>query len=46
VNIVFTFLYAVFCNGIHSLGLLKDKEFLDKWSSHNGVRKNSSSWSF
>jgi len=29
VNIVFTFLYAVFYNGNQPLHFLKDKEFLD-----------------
>ena len=28
-NIVFTFVYAVFCNGNHPLGFLKGEEFLD-----------------
>jgi hypothetical protein len=27
-----------------NVGSLKGKEFRDKWSSHNGVRKNSSAW--
>jgi len=35
VNIVFTFLYAVFYNCHHSLGFLKGGEFMDWWSSHN-----------
>jgi len=41
-NIVFTFLYAVFYNSNHPLGFQKGEEFLDYWSSHNPVRKNSS----
>jgi len=42
VNIVFTFLYALFCDGIHPSGFLKCEEFLDYWSSHNRVRQKSS----
>jgi len=34
-NIVFTFLYAVFYNCHHSLGFLKGQEFLDNWNGHN-----------
>ena len=33
-NIVFTFLYAIFYNCHHPLGFLKGEEFLDYWSSH------------
>jgi len=41
-NIVFTFLNAVFYNCHHPLGFLKGNEFLDCLSSHNVVRKKSS----
>ena len=41
-NIVFTFLCAGFYNCHHPLGFLKGEEFLDYWSSHNGVKRNSS----
>jgi hypothetical protein len=44
VNIVFTFVYAVFYNCHHPLGFLKDKEFVDYLSSHNRVRINCSPW--
>jgi hypothetical protein len=43
-NIVFTFLWAVFCDDIHPLGFLKGEEFLDWWSNRNHVRKKGSSW--
>jgi len=43
-NIVFTFLYAVFYTCYHPLGFLKGEEFLDYWNSHNHVRKKSSAW--
>ena len=43
-NIVFTFLYAVFCDCHHHLGSLQGSEFLDFWSSHNGVRKKGFGW--
>jgi hypothetical protein len=44
VNIVFTFLHAVFYNCHHPLGFLKGDKFLDYLSSHNRVRKKSSPW--
>jgi len=28
-NVVFTFLYAVFYDGNHTVGFVKDKEFVD-----------------
>jgi len=34
-NIVFTFLYAVFYKCHHPLGLLKGEELLDNWYGHN-----------
>ena len=43
-NIVFTFLYAVFYNCHHPVSILKGKEFLDDCRAHNHVRKNSSPW--
>ena len=43
-NIVFTFLYAVFCDCHNRLGSLQGLEFLDQWSSHNRVRKKGSQW--
>ena len=39
--IVITVLYAVFYNCHHPFGFRKGEEFLDQWSSHNGVRKES-----
>jgi len=43
-NIVFTFLYAVFYKCHHPLGFLRCEEFLDQWASHNCVWKKSSPW--
>jgi hypothetical protein len=43
-NIVFTYFCAVFYNCHQPVGFLKHGEFLDWWSSHNGVRKNRSPW--
>jgi len=43
-NILFTFLYAVFYNCHHPVGFLKCDEFLDYWKNHNPARKKSSQW--
>jgi hypothetical protein len=43
-NVVFPFLYAVFYNCHHPLDFRKGEEFLDKWNSHNRVKKKSSLW--
>ena len=43
-NIVFTFLYAVFCDCHHHLGSSQGSEMPDYWNSHNRVRKKVSEW--
>ena len=43
-NIVCTFLYAVFCDCHHHLGSSQGSEIPDYWNSHNCVRKKGSEW--
>ena len=43
-NIVFTFLYAVFYDCHHYLGSSQGSEIRDYWNSHNRVRKKGSEW--
>ena len=43
-NIVFTFLYAVFYDGHHHLGSSQGLDIRDYWNSHNRVRKKGSGW--
>jgi len=44
-NIVFTFLYVVYCNCHHPLGLLKGEEFLDKFLQSDSASYKKPSWS-